>query len=50
MKMIIKTDITLYNLTQITDLKKQGYKIISENKRVYAIKEVLKNPIGYKIK
>ena len=42
--MIIKTDITIgYNTTQITELIKEGYEIIKEDKRIYAIKEVLKD-------
>jgi len=41
--MEIKTDITInHDLTKISELMKEGFKIVKEDNRVYAIKEVLK--------
>jgi len=43
MKYILKKDITInYDITKISKLIKEDYKIIKEDKRVYAIKEVFK--------
>ena len=39
---MIKKDITInYNITEINNLIKDGYKIIKEQDKVYEIKEVL---------
>ncbi len=39
--MIYKIDITLKNNNEIQEFLKDGYKIIEENKRFYAVNEVL---------